>query len=153
MRSKGPREEALVKWLSRAGILLLTLGGLAVGAAAEEQFEIEVMVSQIGEAPGSVDPAGAALHAKLQKRFRYESLKVLKTETLRLGLDQVGTLNLPNGKPLRVRPLQLTDRGLLLAAHVGDIQTDLKLSRGHLVVIDAGRHADGRLVVSFEASW
>ena len=142
-----------MKWLSRAGILLLTLGGLAGGAAAEEQFEVEVMVSQIGEGTGGVDPAGAALHAKLQKQFRYESLKVLETRTLRLGLDQVGTLPLPNGKPLRIRPLQLTDRGLLLAAHVGDIQTDLKLTQGHLVVIDAGRHGDGRLVVSFEAHW
>lgn len=141
-------------WLSRAGILLLTFGWLAVAAAAEaEQFEVEVMVSQIGEGAGGVDPAGSKLHAKLQKQFRYESLKVLKTRTLRLSLDQVGTVALPNGKPLQVRPLQLTDRGLLLAAHVGDIQTDLKLRKGHLVVIDAGRHADGRLVVSFEAGW
>ena len=150
----GPREEALVKWLSRLGILLATFAWLAGGAAAgAEQFEIEVMVSEIGESGAGVDPAGAALHAKLQGQFRYESLQVLVTRKLRLGLDQVGTVSLPNGRPLRVRPLQLTDRGLLLAAHVGDIQTDLKLTRGHLVVIDAGRHGDGRLVVSFEADW
>ena len=140
-------------WSSRAAILLLTLGLVAGAAAAAEQFEIEVMVSQIGEGAGSIDPKGAKLHAKLQKQFRYESLKVLKTKRLKLDLDEVGTLSLPNGKPLRVRPLQLGDRGLLLAAHVGDLQMDLKLTRGHLVVIDAGRHAGDRLVVSFEASW
>lgn len=140
-------------WHSRAAIVLLTLGLAAGAAAGAEQFEIEVMVSQIGDGAGGVDPKGAKLHAKLQKQFRYESLKVLETKRLTLNLDEVGKLSLPNGKPLRVRPLQLTDRGLLLAAHVGDIQMDLKLTRGHLVVIDAGRHRGDRLVVSFEASW
>lgn len=147
------REEALVTWSSRALTLLLILGLVAGSAAAAEQFEIEVMVSQIGEGAGGIDPKGAKLHAKLQDQFRYESLKVLKTKRLKLGLDEVGNLSLPNGKPLVVRPLQLTDRGLLLAAHVGDVQVDLKLTRGHLVVIDAGRHDGDKLVVSFEASW
>jgi hypothetical protein len=144
-----------VTWLSRAGIVLLGLGLVAgaVTAAGAQNFEIEVMVSQVSDAPGGIDPRGAELDAKLQKEFRYQSLKVLDSRRLELGLDEVGTLSLPNGKPLRVRPLQLTDRGLLLAARVGDIQTDLKLTRGHLVVIDAGRHGDGKLVVSFEASW
>jgi len=142
-----------VTWLSRAAVLLLILGWLAGAAGAgAEQFEIEVMVSRIGDGAGGVDPAGAKLHGKL-KQFRYESLKVLETRRLELSLDEVGKLALPNGKSLRVRPLQLTDRGLLLAAQVGDIQTDLKLRKRHLVVIDAGPEGDGRLVVSFEASW
>lgn len=143
-----------MKWLSRAGIVLLSLGLVAGAAAAGAQpFEIEVMVSQLGDGPGGIDPRAAELDAKLQGQFRYKSLEVLESRRLKLGLDEVGTLSLPNGKPLRVRPLQLTDRGLLLAAQVGDIQTDLKLTRGHLVVIDAGRHGDGKLVVSFQASW
>ena len=140
-------------WFSRAATLLLTLGIAAGAAAAAEQFEIEVMVSQLGEGAGGIDPRGAKLHAKLQKQFRYESLKVLKTESLKLKLDEVGNLSLPNGKPLRVRPLQLTDRGLLLAAHIGDTQADLKVTRGRLFVIDAGRHEGERLVVSFEVNW
>lgn len=141
-------------WLSRAGIVLLSLGLLAgASAAAAQTFEIDVMVSQIGDGPGGIDPRAAELDAKLKGQFRYQSLKVLDSRRLQLGLDQVGTLSLPNGKPLRVRPLQLTDRGLLLAAQVGEIQTDLKLTRGHLVVIDAGQHAGGKLVVSFQASW
>ena len=127
--------------------------GVAMHALKRVRSIVKVMVSQIGESAGSIDPKGAKLHAKLQKQFRYESLKVLKMQRLKLGLDEVGNLSLPNGKPLRVRPLQLTDRGLLLAAHVGDIQMDLKLTRGHLVVIDAGRHAGDKLVVSLEASW
>ena len=145
-------------WLSRAAQLLLVLGlllGLWAGAASAQPdtFDIEVMVSQVGDGPGGIDPKGGKLHAKLQSQFRYESLKVLQTRRLKLRLDQVGTVALPNGKPLKVRPLQLTDRGLLLAAHVGHIQTDLKLNKGRLVVIDAGRHGPDKLVVSLEPTW
>jgi hypothetical protein len=142
-----------VTWFDRVGVALVALAVVAGPAGAQaEQFDIEVMVSQLGPGPGGVDPRAAKLDAKLQQ-FRYESLKVLETRHLRLGLDEVGTLSLPNGKQVRVRPLQLTERGLLLAAQVGDFQADLKLPKGHLTVIDAGKHGDGRIVVSFEPSW
>jgi len=133
--------------------VLLVVGVLAGSAsAAAEQFEIEVMVSKISEEEGEIDPRGAKLHKELQK-YRHESLEVLKIETLRLGIDDVRTVELPNGTPLTVRPLQLTDRGLLLAATAGTVQTDLKLRNGHLVVIRVAPYQNGDLVVSFETRW
>lgn len=146
-------------WSERAGGIGLALalavsGGVAdAQAQAPKRFEIRVIVSEIGDRPGGIDPRGRELHAKLSKQFRYESLKVLDMRTFRLEIDELGTLRLPNGKPLRIRPLQLTDRGLLLAAQVGDIQTDLKLPHGRLLVIDGDTYGDGRLVVSFETHW
>jgi hypothetical protein len=127
--------------------------GLGAGQAQAQPFEIELLVSEIGQGPGGIDPRAGELHAALQKQFRYESLRVLETRKLVLSIDEVGALQLPNGQPLRVRPLQLTESGLLLAAQVGGLQTDLKLRKGHLVVLDGGRHGEGKIVVSLKPHW
>jgi hypothetical protein len=135
------------------GLTAAGLVALGAGRAAAQPFDIELQVSEIGQGPGGIDPRAGELNAALQKQFRYESLRVLETRKLRLGIDEVGSLELPNGNPLRVRPLQLTESGLLLAAQVGGLQTDLKLRNGHLVVLDAGRHGEGKLVVSLKPRW
>ena len=146
-------------WCRRAGCraLGLALALLLAGAAAaraQGPIDVQVMVSRISDGPGGIDERAAKLHSKLQGEFRYESLEVLKTERLRLALDQVGTLALPGGKPLRVRPLQLREDGALLAVDVpGVVQTDLRVKNGHMVVIGAGRDGDGKLVISFEPRW
>jgi hypothetical protein len=140
--------------------MLLSLGlGLwlvaaVAGAEAEQRIDIELMVSHISDAAGGVDERGEELHAKLQREFRYQSLKVLESRSLRLALDEVGTVTLPNGKRARIRPLQLGEHGVLLAVDVeGSVQTDLRVRNGHLVVIGAERYRDGKLVISLEPRW
>lgn len=141
---------SLSSWLS----VLLALAWVAGAAAAAERMSVRVMVSRISDSPGQIDPRAGRLHEKLQKEFRYASLEVLESRTLDLGVDDVGTLALPNGKSLKVRPLKLDDSGALLAVDVpGTVRTDLRVRNGHLVVIGAGRHGGGRLVISFEPSW
>ncbi len=144
-----------MKWCSRAvlalGVLALALG--TATAAGAQQFDIHVTVCQLGEGPGGIDKKCAKLHARAQNQLRYESLTHLKTGRLKLGLDEVGTLKLPNGQPLRVRPLDLTDQGLLLAAEVGGLKADLKVAKGRLVVMDGGRHEGQKVAVSFEPRW
>jgi hypothetical protein len=112
---------------------------------------MEVMVSHISDRPGEIDARASKLDRKLRQEFRYKSLRVLQSRRLSLELDEVGSLNLPNGKYLRVRPLQVSDRGVLTAVSVeGTLETDLRIRNGHLVVIGAGRHDDGKLVISLE---
>jgi hypothetical protein len=132
-----------------AVLLLLTAGPTA--AQTDERVEIEVLVSHISNRPGKVDPAGRKLDRKLRDQFRYESLHVLESRRLRLGLDEVGSVRLPSGKQLRVRPLQVSARGVLVAVAIeGTLQTDLRIRNGHLVVIGAEPYQEGRLVISLE---
>jgi hypothetical protein len=137
-----------------AGLLVVSMAALA-GAQAPQRVTVQVLVSQISDGAGGIDPKGERLHAKLQGEFRYSSLKVLKQQELRLNLDEVGSVSLPNGKQLRVRPLQVgDDGGALLAVDVeGAVRTDLRVHKGHLVVIGAERYDDGKLVIGLEASW
>jgi hypothetical protein len=128
---------------------------LAGGAAAQQgPIQVQVMVSRISDAPGGIDARAQKLHQKLKGEFRYESLEVLEVRTLSLAVDQVGSVGLPTGKPARVRPLQVDGKGVLLAVQVeGVVSTDLRVQNGHLVVIGAGRHQGGKLVISLEPSW
>jgi hypothetical protein len=123
-------------------------------AQAPASLRVEVVVCQAADDPGGIDAACEALHASIGKEFRYGSLARLQSQALSLALDQVGQVTLPNGKSLRVRPLQADARSALLAVDVeGAVQTDLRVRNGQLVVIGAQRHRDGKLVIALQPSW
>ena len=124
------------------------LGG-APPVAAEPTVRFDVMVSQISAQPGAIDPRAKSLHEKLRREFRYESLRVLEEATMKLGIDEVGRLQLPNGKRLGLKPLLIDNRGVLLAVDIdGAMQGDLRVKKGHQVVIGAQRYEQGKLVIS-----
>ena len=69
-------------------------------------------------------------------------------------MDQVGSVGLPNGKQARVRPLNVDGDSALLAVEIeGAVQTDLRVRKGHWVVIGAERYRDGKLVISLRSRW
>jgi hypothetical protein len=137
-----------------AGLGALVLAAGSALAQAPASLRVEVLVCQAAEAAGGIDAACEKLHASIGKEFRYGSLTRLQSQGLSLALDQVGEVTLPNGKSLRVRPLQADERSALLAVDVeGVVQTDLRVRNGQLVVIGAQRHRDGKLVIALEPSW
>ena len=148
-----------MRWLNFGLVLALVLApvlGVAAAAAKaqEQRIDIELIVSHVSQTDGEIDPRGRKLHQKLQDQFRYESLRVLQIRGLRLALNEVGSVGLPNGKSVHVRPLQLSESGVLLAVDVeGAARMDLKVRKGHLVVIGAERYQDGKLVISLEPRW
>lgn len=153
-RSTGPRGGDAVRWRSAvvAGLVLLW-AGIAWSQGAQ-RIGVQVLVCQTSALPGGVDPACSRLDAKLAREFRYESLKRLQSHGLSLAVDEVGSVALPNGKQLRLRPLQFDAHSALLAVDVeGSVQTDLRVRNGHLVVIGAERHGDGKLVIGLEPRW
>ncbi len=140
-------------WL--LGLVLLLCAGAGIARAQPAQgIELIVLVAHASAGPGGVDPRAERLADKLTKEFRYESLRVLQSRRLRLALDEVGSVRLPNGKLLRLRPLQVGEKSVLLAVELeGTLQTDLRIPNGHLVVIGAERYQDGKLVIGLEPRW
>ena len=139
-----------LSWLAVVAVLVLALPEV-VAAQAASKIRFDVMVSRISQQPGEVDPRAARLDTELRGDFRYESLAVLKEERLLLELNELATLELPNGKKLQLRPLSISDRGVLVAVNVEDsVQSDMQVPSGHLVAIGAGRFEGGRLVISLE---
>ena len=141
------------------GLLFVIVSGslLAGGPAwsqAERRFTVKVTVAEISDAEGAIDPRAEHLDLKLRKKFKYNSLKVVKERRLALELDEVGSVKLPNGQMFRVRPLDLGERGLLMAVGwEGEVMMDMRAPNHHLLVIGGRAHGDGQLVVSIEPQY
>ena len=143
--------------VARAGVFAaIAVLGAAAGMARAQAPEsspspirLEVTVSQIGETPGPIDPRAAQLDKRLRREFRYESLQVLEERSMELGIDDVGRVDLPNGKKLQLKPLLVDANGVLLSVDLqGTMRGDLRVKNGHVVVIGAQRFRDGKLVIS-----
>ncbi len=139
----------------RQSLIVLALGALLVtGVAAAQQprrFDVRVTVTHISERAGKIDPGARRLDQHLRKKFRYKSLRVIEQRRLALQLDEVGSVRLPNGRMFRVRPLNLGDRGLLMAVGWEDaMQMDMHAPSNHLMVIGGPAYQDGQLVISIE---
>ena len=138
------------------GLLVVIVSGtLFAGSSAwsqaERRFTVKVTVAEISDAEGKIDERAKRLDLNLRKKFKYNSLTVIKERRLTLELDEVGSVKLPNGQMFRVRPLDLGERGLLMAVGwEGEVMMDMRAPNNHLLVIGGPTHGDGQLVVSIE---
>jgi hypothetical protein len=121
---------------------------------SERRFSVKVTVAEISNAEGKIDKRAERLDLKLREKFKYNSLKVIEERRLKLGIDEVGSVKLPNGRMFRVRPLDLGDRGLLMAVGwEGEVMMDMRAPNNHLLVIGGPAHDGGQLVVSIEPQY
>lgn len=139
----------------RAVLLALCLLAAAPAAAQEvRRVSLDILVTHVSQHPGPIDPPAAELHRQLREDFRYESLRVLQHRSLQLALDEIGQMKLPNGRWVRVRPLNVAGNRLLMAVEVeGAVQTDLRMRNHRKVSIGSHRYKDGTLVITFEPSF
>ena len=138
--------------------LAVAIGALLTAGSAwsqpDRRFNVQVTVAEISEAHGKVDSRAKRLDANLRKKFRYNSLRVLKERRLALRMDEVGSVKLPDGRMFRVRPLNLGDRGLLMAVGwEGEVMMDMRAPSHHLLVIGGPAHGAGQLVISIEPEY
>ncbi len=141
-----------------AAILALGLLGAAPAARAADDepalVPVNVMVVQTSNRKGEVDPRARALDADLKKQLRYRSMRVIREERVNLHVDQVGTIPLPDGRSVRVRPMHKGKQGVLMAVDVdGAVKLDARTRNRHRVVIGAGAYEDGNLAISIEPDY
>jgi hypothetical protein len=117
----------------------------------EKRFDLEVTVASISDEKGDIDPKGKRLDKELRKKFRYNSLRVLQTQHFNLKIDEIGSMTLPDGKVFKVRPMNLGDRGLLMAVEWSDtVMMDMNAMSGHLLVVGGSKYQGRELVVGVE---
>ena len=123
-------------------------------AQAGDRVPVNVMVVQTSNHKGEVDPRAQELHEKLRKQLRYKSMRVLQEERVDLQMNQVGTVLLPDGRKVRMRPMHKGAKGVLMAVDVqGAVKLDARARNHHKVVIGAGEYEDGNLAVSIEPDY
>jgi hypothetical protein len=148
---------------SRTGIALaVALAGFAAISAvravtaqpAGDSVPVNVMVVHTSNREGEVDPRAQELHEKLRKQLRYRSMRVLQEERVDLEMNQVGSVALPDGRKVRMRPMHKGAKGVLMAVDVqGAVKLDARARNHHKVVIGAGEYEDGNLAVSIEPDY
>lgn len=145
----GPRQ------LATAGLLVALLGFVSPALAQEVQrIAVQLRVGHISQQPGTIDPAAADLDRRLRRDFNYKSLHLIDDRTLDLGMNEVGSLQLPTGRWVTVRPRKVGATGVLMAVEVqGLLRTRLRVPNHHQVVIGVQSYDDGRLVISLEPSY
>lgn len=126
----------------------------SIAGADADRFDLQVTVASISSEPGEIDPKGRQLDDKLRDKFRYNSLRVIESRRLGLKMDEVGSIELPDGQVFRVRPMDLGERGLLMSVEwEGAVMMDMRAMKGHLVVIGGPQFRDGQLVVGIEPQY
>lgn len=112
---------------------------------------LDLTVSHASPNPGPVDPEASKIHDQLQREFRYESLRVIERRRLNLRTGEIGGLELPSGKRVRVRPLHMGAGGVLLAIDIENtLHTDLRVTDRQPVVIGVDRYGDGKVILTLQ---
>ena len=149
----------------RAAIAIcLGVAGLAAALAlpgstraqgqGSDRVPVNVMIVQTSNKKGEVDPRAQELHEKLKKQLRYKSMRVIQEQRVDLEMNQVGTVDLPDGRKVRMRPLHKGAKGVLMAVDVqGAVKLDARAPNHHKVVIGAGEYENGNLAVSIEPDY
>jgi hypothetical protein len=148
-----PRSRLLRTPYSLAGAAFLA--GLVLAdptlAQTARRVGLDLTVSHASPHPGPVDPAAAQLHERLKHEFRYESLRVIERRRLDLRTGEIGGLDLPSGKRVRVRPLHMGAGGVLLAVDIENtLHSDMRVPDRQPVVIGVDRYDDGKLILTLE---
>jgi len=145
---------------SRLRIAIALITALAAPTAAPAQsaggdrVPVNVMIVQTSNQKGEVDPRAQELHQKLKKQLRYKSMRVIQEQRVDLEMNQVGTVDLPDGRKVRMRPLHKGAKGVLMAVDVqGAVKLDARARNHHKVVIGAGEYQNGNLAVSIEPDY
>ncbi len=154
----GRRRRSASRSLAPLAALVLTFGTMAAGQASGQPADavrrvgLRLTVTHLSAQPGPVDPAAARLHESLRNEFRYESLRVIERRRLILRPGEIGGLDLPSGKRVRVRPLHMGPGGVLLAVDIENtLHTDLRLPDRQPVVIGVDRYQGGKLILTVES--
>jgi len=100
-----------------------------------------------------VDPSPSLLETLMSQAASAFVNAQLHHQIARAQAEQTQLLELTSAMSteLQLRPLSLSDRGVLMAVTVrGSVQSDMQIPNGHLVAIGAGQFEGGKLVISLE---
>jgi hypothetical protein len=139
-------------WITLTGLALLLVGVALVSPAwAAEPLGFQITVLNASPEPGGIDPAAQRFNRLLGAKVRYESLTVVSSTRQETAFDQIGSVSLPDGSSFRYRPIDQSDRGVLVAVDwQKTAQGDFHLPAGKPLIFGGAAHAGGQLVVILE---
>jgi hypothetical protein len=113
-------------------------------------FAVTVLHATPGK--GGIDKEARRFDKLLRSSLRYESLRVVKSKRRHVKLNEIERVRLPTGADFRFRPIDASDRGVLVAVDWRKTaRGDFRLPRGKPLILGGQPYEDGQLVVILEA--
>ncbi len=139
------------RWIAGAALALLAASPTLADGPKPPPAQFAVTVVRASTQPGKIDPDATRLNELLaRKGLRFGSLEVLekRRETLKLG--QIGSVDTPNGRSYRFRPIDRNQEGFLVSVDWGTSHGDIRMREGVPFILGGQPHAGGQLVVVLE---
>jgi hypothetical protein len=88
----------------------------------------------------------------LRGQIAYQSLAIVDSHHRELPVNEVWTLELPTGRSLQLRPLEVDKTGTLLSLDVEDgLQGDFRVRPGQPLILGGARLGEDKLVLVVES--
>jgi hypothetical protein len=146
------------KKLNIALMVPILMGMLADPLWADNNTEIVVKAVLASQGSEYMDPRLSSLTEELQSVFRYSSYRLLSENRLRLAMRETGKVSLPEGRVLKITPLQIAGNRVelqlvILKKKKEIFQTVSQLLNKGSIIVGGPKYKDGYLLFNIFASF
>jgi len=143
----------------RRGLRALLAAALVAAAPASAEGDegtdlvpLDITVLRVSDEPGEVDPRVERVDRLLRGQVAYQSLAILDVLHREVPVNEVWTFELPTGRSVELRPLEVDKTGTLLSLDVEDgLQGDFRVRPGQPLVVGGVRVGEDKLVLVVES--
>jgi len=135
-----------------AAALVAAAPASAEGDEATDLVRLDITVLRVSDEPGEVDPRVERVDRLLRGQVAYQSLAILDVLHREVPVNEVWTFELPTGRSVELRPLEVDKTGTLLSLDVEDgLQGDFRVRPGQPLVVGGVRVGEDKLVLVVES--
>ena len=141
------------RWGLAASLAAALLLAAPVAAEDPRAISFEVTVVHVSTGKGGVQASDRARRVDgiIGPQIKYDSLRVIDFMRRKVEMNQISSVTLPSGNRFRFRPMDLSDKGVLVAVDVErSTQGDFRIPRRKPVVFGGQRYQGGQLVIVLE---
>jgi len=142
------------RWLRAllAAALVAAAPASAEGDEGTDLVPLDITVLRVSDEPGEVDPRVERVDRLLRGQVAYQSLSILDVLHREVPVNEVWTFELPTGRSVELRPLEVDKTGTLLSLDVEDgLQGDFRVRPGQPLVVGGVRVGEDKLVLVVES--
>jgi hypothetical protein len=143
------------RWLRAllASALVASAPASAEGDEGSDLVPLDITVLRVSDEPGEVDPRVERVDRLLRGQVAYQSLAIVDVHRREVPVNEVWTFELPTGRHVELRPLEVDKTGaLLLSLDVEDgLQGDFRVRPGQPLIVGGVRVGEDKLILVVES--
>jgi hypothetical protein len=120
---------------------------------AQTVYTTQVKVIHAATGSSHIDPGIKMLVREIESVFKYTDYRLIKTQQMKLGKHQTGTINLPGNRTLSVTPVDMADNRITYQIRIEKntapvFQTRILLKNHNSITIGGPQYKQGVLLIN-----